>query len=93
MSDRILFDLAPGWALGFDPQQWMILKRIGKLEKANWNPIKFIGGNKAGLMGAMARCGIIPTPHAAELLGRLPHAFLDWKAQGFPMPVAPRMAA
>ena len=93
MTDRILFDLAPGFALGFDSEQWMIMKAKTVKGARQWRPVKFIGSDKLVLLAWLGRLGVTPNPRAAELLGQLPTAFLDWKAAGFPMPVAARLAA
>ena len=81
--DRFLFDLAPGWALGYDNNQWIVLQARGdNAEKAQrWRPVSFIGSNKLVLMRVLKEKGITLQPSAKKALTSFPDRFLDWRDQ------------
>ena len=62
--DRFLFDLAPGWALGYDNNQWIVLKARGDKSKSvqRWRPVSFVGPNKLVLMRVFREKCIQPPP-------------------------------
>ena len=82
-SDRFLFDLAPGWALGYDNNQWIVLKARGDKSKSvqRWRPVSFIGSNKLVPMGVFREKGIDLHPSAEKAVTSLPDRFLDWRDQ------------
>ena len=55
--DRFLFDLAPCWALGYDNNQWIVLKARDDNSKKGqrWRAVSFIGSNKLVLMRTLRR--------------------------------------
>ena len=81
--DRFLFDLAPGWALGYDKNQWIVLKARGDKSKSaqRWRAVSFIGSNKLVLMRVLKEKGINPQPSAKKALTSFPDRFLDWRDQ------------
>ena len=81
--DRFLFDLVPGWALGYDGNQWTILQARGDNAKnrQSWRSVSFIGSNKLVLMRILKEKGINPKPSAKKALGSFPDHFLDWRDQ------------
>lgn len=84
MTDRVLFvlDEEGGWALGFDANQWMIL-RAKKFKSGNvkWQAMHFIGSHKRVLRRILRERGITPTPEANARLNSFPDRFLEWYAQ------------
>lgn len=78
MSDKHLFDLAPGWALGYDASQWMLMRRRNFRTQRGWKPVSFIASNKDILFRCMRESGIDPTPEAQAKLDALPFRFRDW---------------
>ena len=58
--DRFLFDLAPGRALGYDNNQWIVLKARADKSKGEqrWRPVSFVGSNKLVLMRTFREKGI-----------------------------------
>ena len=69
MSDGILIELAPGWALGFDPHQWMIetadircQQAVLRYRRSPWRPVAFIGSTKTVLRRCLSEKGIELTP-------------------------------
>ena len=81
--DRFLFDLAPCWALGYDNNQWIILKaRDDKSKRAQrWRAVSFIGSNKLVLMRVFKEKGINLQPSAKRAVTSFPDRFLDWRDQ------------
>ena len=78
MSDRHLFDLAPGWALGYDERQWMVMKGRQKNGKQIWRPVSFVASTKLVLARVIGEHGITPTPAAQKSLDQLPERFREW---------------
>jgi len=85
MKDQFLIDLAPGWALGFDPQQWMIETADKRRQQADlryrrapWRPVAFIGSTKAVLRCCLSEKGIELTPKASEYIDAMPDTFQAW---------------
>ncbi len=52
MSDQHLFNLEPGWALGYDERQWMVLRRRNSRTQSGWKPVAFVCFDK----GRIAPC-------------------------------------
>jgi hypothetical protein len=80
MSDRHLFDLAPGWALGYDERQWMVMKGRQKNGKQIWRPVSFVASTKLVLERVIGEHGITLTPAAQKSLDQLPERFKQWIA-------------
>ena len=76
MSDRIFLHLCPGWALGYNKLQWMIMKAdkmppegVLSLPTARFRAVSFIACYKRVLIRVLREKGITPTPEAAEYIG------------------------
>jgi hypothetical protein len=78
MSDRHLFDLAPGWALGYDERQFMVMKGRQKNGTQIWRPVSFVASTKLVLARVISEHGIVPTPAAQKALDQLPERFREW---------------
>ena len=80
--DRFLFDLAPGWALGYDDNQWIVLKARGDKSKSvqRWRAVSFIESNKLVLIGVFREKGIDLHPSAEMAVTSFSDCFLDWRA-------------
>jgi hypothetical protein len=79
MTDHILFDLAPGWSIGADDNQWMLLRRRKRQDKAYHQAVSFIGSTKTSLHRILREKGIQPAPKAQAKLDALQERFLDFK--------------
>jgi hypothetical protein len=79
MTDRHLFDLASGWALGFDDNQWILLRRRNFRTQRGWKPVSFIATNKTILLRVLRESAVQPTPDAQIKLDALPVRFKDWR--------------
>ena len=81
--DRFLFDLVPGWALGYDNNQWIVVKARGDKSKGEqrWRPVSFVGSNKLVLMRVFREKGINLHPSAKKAVTSFPARFLDWRDQ------------
>ncbi|MDP6676838.1 MAG: hypothetical protein QGI29_04655, partial [Pirellulales bacterium] len=80
MTDRILFELADGWALGHDKRQWMIMRARNRRGERDWQPVSFIASEKRILERCIREKGIQPTSVARSKLNTLPNQFRDWIA-------------
>ena len=78
MTDRIFLDLCDGWALGYDPNQWIVLRARKRQDQTYWNPEAFIGSTKRVLRRVLREKGVQPTPEADGYLDAMPESFLDW---------------
>ena len=97
MSDQFLIDLAPGWALGFDSRQW-ILMTVDKtspgaektVARARLRAVSFIGSTKTVLRRCLSENEIKLTPEAAEYIDAMPDTFRAWyqrhNRRGTPVP-------
>lgn len=88
MSDRIIIELMPGWALAFDARQWILMKvdkTLPGAEKtvagARLRAVSFIGSEKRILRRCMRENGVVPTPAAAKYLDAMPETFFEWLRQ------------
>jgi len=88
MSDNILFQLAPGWALGADNQQWILFKADKRglqakkrHRRAPWRAVSFIASTKTVLMRVLNEKGVVPTLEAQAALDTLPDTFQKWLCQ------------
>ena len=77
--DRLLFHLGDGWALGYDREQWIVLRGHNHKGAIKWNADSFVGGNKRLLNRIFREKGITLTPEAEKSLKRLPDTFLQWR--------------
>jgi len=73
---RVLIDLAPGWRLGVDPLQWVLLKWL----RPKWRAIAFIATDTCVLKRVIQECGITLTVEAATFIDTLPRRFRDGEA-------------
>ena len=78
MTDRILFELADGWALGHDKLQWMLMRARNRHAERVWQPVSFIGFGKRILERCIRENGVHPTLVAQSKLDALPDQFRDW---------------
>lgn len=73
-----MFQLCPGWAIGYDPLQWMLLRANKRLGKSEWHPVSFIASRKRVLRRAIAENGIEPDSEAQAQLDAMPETFRAW---------------
>ncbi len=91
MSDTHLFflDADQKWDLAYDRNQWMIRRNKGVRKAQNgareaghsaikWEPRRFIGSEKTGLLTFILGNDIELTEEAKAKLNALPDRFLDW---------------
>jgi hypothetical protein len=82
MTDRIIFTLTDGWALGHDDNQWIVLKRRNIGTQSGWKPVAFVATKKRILRRVLLEKGITPTPEAMAELDALLEQFRDWRRMG-----------
>ena len=82
MTDRIIFQICPGWAVAADRQQWILLaaekrdqEAVKRHRQAPWRAVSFIGSTKAVLLRVVGEKGIKPTPEGWAALDALPDSF------------------
>ena len=78
MSDKFLFGLAPGWALGYDRNQWILLRRRNSRTGRGWKPFRFVGSTKTVLQRVLNESGIRPSVNAERGLAAMEENFRDW---------------
>lgn len=79
MSFKIFLRLSEDWVLGYDPQQWIVMRRYplkagGEKPKA----VGFIGSEKRILLRVLDEKGAVVTPAAQRELDALPNSFRGW---------------
>ena len=79
--DRFLFDLAPGWALGYDKNQWIVLRSRNLRTQRGWKAVSFIGCEKTTLLRVLREKGVELNPEAQVNLDLFPDTFLKWRDQ------------
>ena len=78
VSDRILFELGNGWALGYDKNQWILMRARYRHAERTWQPIAFIGSTTSTLRRCMRENGCKPTRRGRAQLDALPSSFKEW---------------
>ena len=79
--DRFLFDLAPGWALGYDKNQWIVLRSRNLRTQRGRKAVSFIGCEKTTLLRVLREKGVELYPEAQASLDLTPDTFLKWRDQ------------
>ncbi|MBL6864052.1 MAG: hypothetical protein ISQ90_04620 [Rhodospirillales bacterium] len=75
----LLFPLAPGWAIGADDKQWILLRRRNRQDEAYWQSISYVASTKAILRRILRENSVHPTPRALIDLNELPEQFQKQK--------------
>lgn len=74
-----LFPLAPGWALGADDLQWIVLQRRNSRTQSGWKPVAYIACEKWILLRVLHELGVQLTAESQAKLNDLPDRFRDWR--------------
>ncbi len=82
MTDRVFLRLGEGWALGYDQNQWIVMRSKSDRSKPGqgWRAIAFVGSTRAVLMRVLREKGIEIAPDARVAVDSLPETFLEWLA-------------
>ncbi len=82
MTDRVFLRLSEGWALGFDRNQWTVMRPKSDKSKPGqgWRAIAFVGATRAVLVRVLREQGAEVTPDARVAVDSLPETFLEWLA-------------
>ena len=76
-------DLGNGWALAADKNQWILKKAKAWRGGVKWQPVAYVGSNKAVLMRVMRKEGIAVPPDASAAVNRFfaaePARFIEWR--------------
>ena len=81
MKVTIFLRLSEGWALGYDPLQWILMKRIKDCGRGEWALIAFVASFKRVLLRVLDENNVRVTPESRVALKRLPDSFREWLAQ------------
>ena len=81
MTIKPLFELAPGWWLGRDHNQWILLRQRNLRTQRGWKPEAFVGSSRAVLQRVLLEKGITPVPEAERKMDALPFSFVRSKTQ------------
>jgi hypothetical protein len=82
----LLFSLAPGWAIGADDRQWILLRRRKRQDEAYWQSISYVASTKAILLRILRDKGIQLTSDALVNIGALPDQFGDYRLPNSDIP-------
>ncbi len=82
MTDRVFLRLGEGWALGYDQNQWIVMRSKSDRSKPGqgWRAIAFVGSTRAVLMRDLREKGAEIAPDARVAVDSLPETFLEWLA-------------
>ncbi len=82
MTDRLFLRLSEGWALGFDRNQWVVMRAKSDKSKLRqgWRAIAFVGSTRAVLVRVLRELGAEVAPDARVAVDSLPETFLEWLA-------------
>jgi len=82
MTDRVFLRLGEGWALGYDQNQWIVMRSKSDRSKPGqgWRAIAFVGSTRAVLMRVLRETGAEIAPDARVAVDSLPETFLEWLA-------------
>lgn len=85
LDGKPFLQLAQGWALAADTNQWIVCSARTRHGEMCWQPRCYIGSNKAVLRRVVRELGIEVRPEsnaAPHVFLRLPpHEFLEWQDQ------------
>ena len=100
MGDKVIIELCPGWALGFDPRQWVLMKADKTppgAEKstagARLRASAFIASTKAVLWRCIRENEIQLSPEATNYIKAMPETFREWYCRNQARPVGIKRAA
>ncbi len=82
MTDRIFLRLSEGWALGYDRNQWIVMRSKSDKSKPRqgWRSIAFVWSTRAVLMRVLRKKGAEVAPNARVAVDSFPETFLEWLA-------------
>ncbi len=82
MTDRVFLRLSEGWALGYDQNQWIVMRPKSDKSKPGqgWRAIAFVASTRAVLMRVLREKGAEIAPDARVAVDSLPETFLEWLA-------------
>jgi len=72
---------SPGWALGWDHRQWMLMRSRKRQEGSYWQPVAYIASEKCILERCMAENKCSPDADGLAFLQTLPEHFRDFKKE------------
>lgn len=78
MSDRLALRLSEKFAIFFDANQWIVVRRQMRGDKPYWQPLSFIGSSTSVLRRVLREKRIELTPDNSAEIGRWPKKFKDW---------------
>lgn len=75
---HFLFELADGWALGANDQQWIVLKRRNSRTQRGWKPLAYVATSTQTLRRVLLEKGVRLSPEADAQLEALPKSLQDF---------------
>ena len=81
MKPRVFLRLSEEWALGYDQNQWILLRSKSDKSKSgqSWRAIAFVGSTRAVLVRVLRELGAEVTPEALVAVDSLPETFWEWQ--------------
>ena len=72
--------IGPGWALGADNLQWIVLRARRHRGCVKWQPVAFVGSTRAVLARILRENGGELSPEGESALNALNPTFRAWRA-------------
>ena len=82
MTDRVFLRLSERWALGYDRNQWIVMRSKSDRSKPGqrWRAVAFVGSTRAVLKRVLREKGAEIAPDARVAVDSLPETLLEWLA-------------
>ena len=77
-TDRIFLRLGKGWAIGYDPLQWIVYSRRKRREEWYWNPVGYVSTSRDLLVRVLRENHAQLDDSAWRAVEELPQSFRDW---------------
>ena len=75
-GNRLLFEIAPGWAIGCDRLQWMLIRQRSA---GFWYPVSFVATERRILERCIREKGVPMTHEGRARLNTLPGTFREYR--------------
>ena len=80
ISENAYLRLCDGWALGYDKNQWIVLRAKKRGDEPYWNAVGYIASTKTFLCRYLREKGVQISDEAQQVIDTMPERFLDWIA-------------
>ena len=85
-TDKLLFRLSDGWAIGADEAQWIIYRAKKRGDQRYWQGVSFVATTKTKLERCLREDGAVVDNIGRVHLDALPDTFKEWRnMSGWPV--------